>query len=79
MRGKLKYMLDVWMDAGFMVQLTLSTGAIVSGRLKETDHDEVILEPDVDGQPGPLTVVQLAHVMMATYVDDVAEASDPDS
>jgi hypothetical protein len=61
------------MDAGFTVQLTLSTGDVISGQLKETDLDEVILEPDVDGEPGPLTVVQLAHVMMATYVDDVVE------
>jgi hypothetical protein len=79
MRGKLKYMLDIWMDAGFMVQLTLSTGAVISGRLKETDLDEVILEPDVDGELGPLTVVQLAHVMLATYVDDEAEATEPES
>ena len=69
MRSKLKFMLDIWMESGFVVQLTLSNGDVISGRLKETDVDEVILEPDIDGVPGPLTVVQLAHVMTATYVD----------
>jgi hypothetical protein len=80
MRTKLKYMLDIWMDGGFVVQLTLSTGAVISGRLKETDTDEVILEPDVHGRPGPLTVVQLAHVVAATYIDvasDIVDASRP--
>jgi hypothetical protein len=66
-------MLDIWMDSGFVVQLTLSNGDIVAGRLKETDVDEVILEPDIDGRPGPLTVVQLAHVMTATYADESTE------
>jgi hypothetical protein len=73
MRTKLKYMLDVWRDGGFVVQLTLSNGTIVAGRLKETDVDEVIIEPLVDGRAGPLTVVQLAHVAMATYVDEAAD------
>ena len=57
MRTKLKYMLDVWMDAGFVVRFTLSNGHVVAGRLKETDVDEVIIEPDIAGRPGPLTVV----------------------
>jgi hypothetical protein len=69
MRSKLKYMLDIWMDSGFVVKLTLSNGDVIAGRLKETDVDEVILEPDIDGAPGPLTIVNLAHVMTATYVD----------
>jgi hypothetical protein len=73
MRTKLKYMLDVWRDGGFAVQLTLSNGAVVTGRLKETDVDEVIIEPLVNGRAGPLTVVQLAHVAMATYVDEAAD------
>lgn len=73
MRTKLKYMLDVWRDGGFVVQLTLSNGTVVAGRLKETDVDEVIIEPLVDGRAGPLTVVQLAHVAMATYVDEAAD------
>jgi hypothetical protein len=74
MRTKLKYMLDVWRDGGFVVRLTLSNGTVVTGRLKETDVDEVILEPENDGRAGPLTVVQLAHVAMATYVDETADA-----
>ena len=73
MRTKLKYMLDVWRDGGFVVQLTLSNGTVVAGRLKETDVDEVIIEPLVEGRAGPLTVVQLAHVAMATYVDEAAD------
>ena len=73
MRTKLKYMLDVWRDGDFVVQLTLSNGAVVTGRLKETDVDEVIIEPVVNGRAGPLTVVQLAHVAMATYVDEAAD------
>jgi hypothetical protein len=73
MRTKLKYMLDVWRDGDFVVQLTLSNGAVVTGRLKETDVDEVIIEPLVNGRAGPLTVVQLAHVAMATYVDETAD------
>jgi hypothetical protein len=76
MRTKLKYMLDVWRDGGFVVQLTLSNGTVVAGRLKETDVDEVIIEPVVDGRAGPLTVVQLAHVAMATYVDEAADGGD---
>jgi hypothetical protein len=70
MRSKLKYMLDVWMDAGIVVLLTLTNGDVIAGRLKETDTDEVIIEPDIDGRPGPLTVVLLAHVMTATYLDE---------
>lgn len=70
MRTKLKYMLDIWMDGGFVVLLTLSTGQVIEGRLKETDTDEVIIEPIFDGQPGPLTVVNLAHVVMATYLEE---------
>jgi len=70
MHSKLKHMLGIWMENGLVVQLTLSNGDIIAGRLKETDADEVILVPDIDGQPGPLTVVQLAHVMTATYLDE---------
>jgi hypothetical protein len=76
MRTKLKYMLDIWKDGGFVVQLTLSTGDVIYGRLKETDTDEVIIEPDLDGRPGPLTVVQLHHVVAATYVDDNDDETD---
>ena len=72
MRTKLKYMLDIWMDGGFVVRLTLSTGDVIEGRLKETDTDEVMLEPVIEDGTGPLTVVNLAHVVMATYVDESA-------
>ena len=76
MRNKLKYMLEVWGEAGFVVQLTLSNGLIVTGRLKEIEADDVIMEPEIDGRVGPLTVVQLAHVAMATYVDPETDSAE---
>jgi hypothetical protein len=74
MRNKLKSMLDIWKDAGFIVQFTLSSGDVVTGHLKDIDSDEVLVEPEYEGGgPGPLTVVMLHHVVAATYYDEPAE------
>jgi hypothetical protein len=73
MRNKLKSMLEIWKDAGFIVHFTLSGGDVIAGRLKEIDSDEVIVEPEYDGQPGPLTVIMLHHVAAVTYLVDQPE------
>jgi hypothetical protein len=76
MLTKLRNLLEIWSDGGLTVQLTLTTGDVVEGHVREIDRDEIVLEPIVDGEPGPLTVVLFAHVVMATYTDRAANLDE---
>jgi hypothetical protein len=76
MRNKLLNHLEIWADSGLQVKLMLDNGAVIVGSLREFDRDEVVIEPVVDGEVRPITVVQLAHVAMATYSDDFVPDED---
>jgi hypothetical protein len=76
MRRKLRNALEVWSDGGLTVRLTLTTGAVIEGHIREIDSDEVVLEPIVDGTPGPLTIITTDHVVMATYTDRPADLDE---
>ena len=66
--NKMRKMLEVWGDAQVVVHLDFIDGSAVEGLVKEIDRDEVVMEPVYDdGSFGPLTVVNLNHVMMAYY------------
>jgi hypothetical protein len=76
MLTKLRNHLEVWSDGGLTVRLTLSTGAVIEGHVREIDRDEVVLEPIVAGVPGPLTVIVLAHIVTASYTDRPADLDE---
>ena len=76
MRRKLRNALEVWSDGGLTVRLTLTTGDVIEGHVREIDNDEVVLEPIVDGTPGPLTIITTDHVVMATYTDRPADLDE---
>jgi hypothetical protein len=76
MRTKLRNFLEVWSDGGLTVRLGLTNGEILEGHIRELDRDEIVLEPIVNGQPGPLTVVQMEHVVTATYTDRPANLQE---
>jgi hypothetical protein len=76
MANKLLQHLEIWADSGLQVKLMLDNGTVVVGALREFDRDEVVIEPVVDGQVRPITVVQVAHVAMATYSDDFVPDED---
>jgi hypothetical protein len=70
-------MLETWGDAQVVVHLEFVNGLSLEGLVKEIDRNEVVIEPVYeDGSVGPLTVVNLNHVVMAYYDDsppDVVE------
>jgi hypothetical protein len=76
MRTKLRNFLEVWSDGGLTVRLGLTNGEILEGHIRELDRDEIVLEPIVNGQPGPLTVVLMEHVVTATYTDRPANLQE---
>ena len=69
-------MLEVWSDGGLTVRLTLSNGDIIDGHIREIDGDELVIEPFRAGEPGPLTVVMLQHLVTATYTDRPANLEE---
>jgi hypothetical protein len=69
MRTKLRNLLEVWSDGGLTVRLGLTNGEVLEGHVRELDRDEIVIEPIVDGEPGPLTVVLVDHIVTATYTD----------
>jgi hypothetical protein len=76
MRTKLRNLLEVWSDGGLTVRLGLTNGEVVEGHIRELDRDEIVLEPIVNDQPGPITVVQVDHVVTATYTDRPASLAE---
>ena len=76
MRTKLRNFIEIWSDGGLTLQLTLTTGQVIEGHVREIDNDEVVVEPIVDGKPGPLTVVMLHHVVTASYTDRPADLDE---
>ncbi len=73
MRRKLQNMLETWSEAGMHIRLSLVTGEVVTGRLEELDSDEAVIEPVVEGETWPLTVVLLDHVVTASYLEPGTE------
>jgi hypothetical protein len=69
MRTKLRNLLEVWSDGGLTVRLGLTNGEVLEGHVRELDRDEIVIEPIVDGEAGPLTVVLVDHIVTATYTD----------
>ena len=76
MRSKLRNLLEVWSDGGVTVRLTLSNGDILDGHIREIDSDEIVIEPIRGGEPGPITVVMVHHVVTATYTDRPATLNE---
>ena len=73
----MRKMLEVWGDARVVIHLDFVDGSAVEGLVKQVDHDEVVLEPVYDdGSFGPLTVVNLNHVMMVYYDESPPEAPE---
>ena len=78
-------MLETWGDAQVVVRLEFVNGQALEGLVKEVDRDETVIEPVyADGSIGPLTVVNLNHVVLAFYDEsppDVDEETrgDPDT
>ena len=81
----LSKMLETWGDAQVVCRLEFVNGLALEGLVKQVDRDEAVIEPVYeDGSVGPLTVVNLNHVVMAFYDEtppDVDETSkgDPDT
>ena len=76
MRSKLRNLLEVWSDGGITVRLTLSNGDILDGHIREIDSDEIVIEPIRGGEPGPITVVMVEHIVTATYTDRPADLTE---
>jgi hypothetical protein len=76
MRSKLRNLLEIWSDGGLTVRLTLSNGDILDGHIREIDNDELVMEPIRGGQPGPITVVLMDHIVTATYTDRPANLEE---
>ena len=76
MRSKLRNLLEVWSDGGVTVRLTLSNGDILDGHIREIDSDELVIEPIRGGEPGPITVVMVEHIVTATYTDRPADLTE---
>jgi hypothetical protein len=76
MRTKLRNLLEVWSDGGLTVRLALTNGEVLEGHVREIDNDEIVIEPIVEGQPGPITVVLTSHVVTATYTDRAANLDE---
>lgn len=76
MRSKLRNLLEVWSDGGLTVRLALSNGDILEGHIREIDGDELVVEPIRGGEPGPLTVVMVDHIVTATYTDRPANLEE---
>jgi hypothetical protein len=76
MRTKLRNLLEVWSDGGLTVRLGLTNGQILEGHVRELDRDEIVLEPIVNGEPGPITVVLVDHIVTATYTDRPANLEE---
>ena len=78
----MRKMLETWGDAQVVIRLEFVSGTAIDGLVKEVDRDEAVIEPVYeDGSVGPLTVVNLNHVVMAFYdanPPDVGEASATD-
>ena len=78
-------MLETWGDAQVVIRLEFVNGQALEGLVKEVDRDEAVIEPVYeDGSVGPLTVVNLNHVVLAFYDEtppDVDESlrGDPDA
>ena len=78
-------MLETWGDAQVVVRLEFVNGQALEGLVKEVDRDEAVIEPVYeDGSIGPLTVVNLNHVVLVFYDEsppDVDEETrgDPDT
>ncbi|HKA03202.1 MAG TPA: hypothetical protein VKD67_02705 [Acidimicrobiales bacterium] len=76
MRTKLRNLLEVWSDGGLTVRLGLTNGEVLEGHVRELDRDEIVIEPIVNGQPGPITVVLVDHIVTATYTDRPANLDE---
>jgi hypothetical protein len=76
MRSKLKNLLEVWSDGGVTIRLTLSNGDILDGHIRDIDSEEIVIEPIRGGEPGPLTVVMVQHIVTATYTDRPANLQE---
>ena len=76
MRTKLRNLLEVWSDGGLTVRLALSNGDVIDGHIRELDNDEIVLEPIRGGEPGPITVILVQHVVSATYTDRPANLDE---
>jgi hypothetical protein len=76
MRTKLRNLLEVWSDGGLTVRLGLTNGQMLEGHVRELDRDEIVLEPIVNGEPGPITVVLIDHIVTATYTDRPANLEE---
>jgi hypothetical protein len=76
MRTKLRNLLEVWSDGGLTVRLGLTNGQLLEGHVRELDRDEIVIEPIVDGEPGPITVVLVDHIVTATYTDRPANLQE---
>jgi hypothetical protein len=76
MRSKLRNLLEVWSDGGLTVRLALVNGDVIDGHIRELDNDEIVLEPIRGGEPGPLMVVLVHHVVSATYTDRPANLEE---
>jgi hypothetical protein len=78
MRTKLRNMLSLWGEAGLLVYVTMVNGEEIEGLVKEIDGDELVIEPmNEEGEVGSITVIQLQHVVTATYIEpqDEGEAA----
>jgi hypothetical protein len=76
MRTKLRNLLELWSDGGLTVRLGLTNGQLLEGHVRELDRDEIVIEPIVDGEPGPITVVLVDHIVTATYTDRPANLQE---
>ena len=76
MRSKLRNLLEIWSDGGLTVRLALSNGDILDGHIREMDNDELVMEPIRGGEPGPITVVLMDHIVTATYTDRPANLEE---
>jgi hypothetical protein len=76
MRSKLKNLLEVWSDGGVTIRFTLSNGDILDGHIRDMDNEEIVMEPIRGGEPGPLTVVMVQHIVTATYTDRPANLQE---
>jgi len=76
MRSKLKNLLEVWSDGGVTIRLTLSNGDILDGHIRDIDSEEIVIEPIRGGEPNPLTVVIVQHIVTATYTDRPANLQE---
>jgi hypothetical protein len=79
MRNKMRNLVSRWASVGLVVEVELSTGTVLRGRVEEIDGDELILEPIEDGQFAALIVIAMPHVVSVRYTDDEMPSASSDT